>query len=164
MKRLGPAVCLFVVLALLSIGGLLSRGQTTGGAADPALQGLESQIDAFFDTVAQGQVEDAFDALLLDSSQLKRASSMADLRERAGNLDQRFGKYRGHEEVSSRRVGQDVVIFTYLYKCENFPVVWHFTYYRPPRVDQMAPMPAWRLITLRFDTQVEQLELLNDRA
>ena len=47
----------------------------------------------------------------------------------------------------------------YLYKCENFPVVWHFTFYRTPGAgDARAKGAAWRVVAVRFDTELEQLQ------
>src|SRR4051812_36950207 len=107
MKRYLRASWLMLGIAILSLGALFSRGQPTGASTDVVLQGLENQIDAFLNSLSDGQIDDGFDTLLLDSPQLKRSSSITELRERTGELDQRFGKYRGHEQVASRRIGQD---------------------------------------------------------
>jgi len=53
------------------------------------------------------------------------------------------------------------VFLRYLYKCEDFPVVWTFGFYRPiSRPDTPPDETAWRVILVRFDTEVEQLARL----
>jgi hypothetical protein len=48
------------------------------------------------------------------------------------------------------------MLFRYLFKCENYPVVWHFTYYRvAPSADATSSRESWKLISLKFDTQLE---------
>ena len=43
----------------------------------------------------------------------------------------------------------------YLFKCEKFPVVWYFTYYRD--FSRAGGEDYWVVISVRFDTQVELL-------
>lgn len=155
---------LLIAIALLGLGGIYSRAQNANTTTDAVLQSLDNQADVFFNTISQGQVDDAFDALLIDSPVMKRSSAMTELKQRTKELEQRFGRYRSHEQIASRRIGQDVVILRYLYKCENFPVAWYFTFYRTPHPDQMPPTSSWKLITLRFDTQIEVLDLLNQKS
>jgi hypothetical protein len=66
-----------------------------------------------------------------------------------------FGAYVAYEPVGVKAVGSDLIEFRYLYKCQSYPVVWHFTYYRP-RPNAADPTSApWRLIGVRFDSNVE---------
>jgi hypothetical protein len=82
--------------------------------------------------------------------------------EDAEKVNERFGEYRGFEQIEARRIGQDLVIMKYLYKCESSPVVWYFTFYRPPQ--QGSDMTGtttsdWMVIGVRFDTDLEMLAL-----
>ena len=58
-------------------------------------------------------------------------------------------------------IGNDLVLMKYLYKCETFPVVWYFTFYRTsPRGERTADTgDSWRVIIVRFDTELELLGL-----
>lgn len=149
-----------VMLALCCPVRCVAQGQNALAANDPDVQRLDGQVRQFFSLMAEGRTNDAFDSLLSDSPALQRAASIAELKKNAQDLERRFGVYLSSEQVRARRLGQDVVVLAYLYKCERFPVVWYFTYYRTAEVDEVTvPTMTWRLITLRFDTQIEQLAL-----
>jgi hypothetical protein len=53
-------------------------------------------------------------------------------------------------------IGRDLVLLRYLYKGENFPVVWYFTFYRTTAAGETGP-GTWRTIAVRFDTDLELL-------
>ena len=57
-------------------------------------------------------------------------------------------------------LGKDLVLLRYLYKCDNFPVVWHIAYYRDqrePRLGEASNGESSRVISIRFDTDLEAL-------
>ena len=73
-------------------------------------------------------------------------------------LHELYGPYRGFEAIAARRAGKDLVFLRYLYKCENFPVVFYFTFYRTPRGEPPTETSnSWRVIIVRFDTELELL-------
>jgi hypothetical protein len=63
--------------------------------------------------------------------------------------------FRGLEKIDSRRVATDLVVMKYLYKCERFPVVWYFTFYRSAAAG--AANGQWAIVTIRFDAELEAL-------
>lgn len=71
----------------------------------------------------------------------------------------RYGEYRTFERIATKRVGSDLALLKSLYKCEHFPVVWYFTFYRTPqRIEGAAGSAgAWRVVIVRFDADVERL-------
>ena len=72
-------------------------------------------------------------------------------------INQNFGSYVSYEPIGVKTVGTDLVVFRYLYKCQNYPVVWYFTYYRPraKSADVSASTASWTLIGFRFDTNLD---------
>lgn len=158
--RRSTLISIFLCGGLLLAGTLSSTAQNPATLSDPVVQQLENQVDRFFQLFSEGSPDDAFEDLLADSPNLRGAKSIVELKERAAQIEQRFGRAHGHERISSHRVGQDVVLLKYLYKCETFPVVWYFTYYRTtPANGAIAAAPSWTLITVRFDTQIELLDV-----
>jgi hypothetical protein len=158
-RRASLGLALFATVALL-LGTMLSRGQNSTATNDAVVQHLENQVDRFLGVLADGQVDDAFDDLLAGSPALRASASVGELKLQTKEIEERFGRNRGYERLSGHRIGQDIVILKYLYKCENYPVVWYFTFYRTlSSATMVPPTPTWRLISLRFDTQVELLDL-----
>lgn len=117
---------------------------------------LERQVNGFFDSLLAGESDEAFDSLLQGSPIAERIELVRDLKAKTNELETRYGRHRGYERLDARSVGQDVMLFRYLFKCENYPVVWHFTYYRvAPAADATSSRESWKLISLKFDTQLE---------
>ncbi|MGE0537315.1 MAG: hypothetical protein AB7O68_20250 [Pirellulales bacterium] len=143
--------------------GLVSQAQPTPVEADSSLAALEGEAARFLEEVSLGQIDTAYDQLLAASPTLKRSEGLADLKSKTRELEKRYGRYQSFERVGTRRIGQDVVLLKYLYKCENFPVVWYFTFYRPATsaADALPAGTGWRVIALRFDTQIELLGMLD---
>jgi hypothetical protein len=135
-------------------------GQVT---PDPVLDPLRATVSLFLEKVSAGSTQKAFDDLLKGSplGTSGQAAARATLIEKTEGLVGLYGEYRAFEPVSSKRVGNNLVFLKYLYKCENFPVVWYFTFYRPPpRGDRVADSGSeWRVIIVRFDTALELLGL-----
>ena len=69
-----------------------------------------------------------------------------------------FGDYRGSERIFAKSIGKDLVLLKYLYKCEHYPIVWHFTYYRTAQTAEPTTS-KWIVIAVRFDTDLELLAL-----
>jgi hypothetical protein len=69
----------------------------------------------------------------------------------------RYGAHRESERLSVRRVGKDLVLMKYLFKCERFPVIWYFAFYREQGRPANGGENDWRVISVRFDTQIEPL-------
>ncbi len=126
---------------------------------DPVLNALDGRVVQFFEGVSLGQSQGAFTDLLAGSQLLKQSDALKDLIARTNDLETKYGKYRSFEQISAKRVGNDLVLMRYLYKCENIPVVWHFTFYRVPGAGETAAKNrAWRIVAVRFDTDLEKLQ------
>jgi hypothetical protein len=119
---------------------------------------LDARVTQFFENVSLGQSQIAFADLLAGSQLLKQTDALKDLIARTNDLEAKYGAFRASEKISAKRVGNDLVLMQYLYKCEHFPVAWHFTFYRTPEsVETRSKSGAWRVVAVRFDTDLEQL-------
>lgn len=153
-----------VTLCLLGIsGGTWAAGATAAqeapAAKDTVIDALDARARLFLEAVSQGDTQKACDDLLRGSPLLlKQAEAVKTLIKQTNELPARFGRYCNFERIAARQIGQDLVVMKYLYKCEDFPIVWYFTFYRPPsRNETPTDDVAWRVITVRFDTQLELL-------
>ncbi len=153
-RTCGPAwAALGICLGLASLAAAEEK-------ADADLSLLEDKVALFFDGVATGRAQSAYAELLAGGPLAREAEGIKGLVEKTDALKERYGDYRRFERVASRRVGSDVVLMKYLYKCEHFPVVWHFTFYRLPPCASGPPSDSgsgWRVISVRFDTDLEAL-------
>jgi hypothetical protein len=72
----------------------------------------------------------------------------------------RFGSFKDYEKIDAKPIGKDLVIIRYLLKCELYPVVWTFTFYRRPTSPTTLTTAAqWQIVGLRFDTNLDILIL-----
>ena len=151
------ATCLIVSLILLAGAGV-SPAQDTPLEKDPVLLALDAKVSQFLEGVSIGETQNAYQELLAASPLIRRAKALKDLTEKTQQLGTKYGRYCGFEQIAAKRVGRDLVLFRYLYKCEDFPVVWYFTFYRasPPGETPPEKVP-WRVVTVRFDTELELL-------
>jgi hypothetical protein len=151
--------------ALLGLPALimcLSTGRAAVGqdAPDPLIAGLDGRVSVFLEKVSLGDTQAAYQELLAGSPLVKQTEAIEALVKRTDELKERFGQYREFEQIAARRVGKDLVLMKYLYKCEDFPVVFYFTFYRTPGRGELPPeRNDWRVIIVRFDTELELLAL-----
>ena len=147
-------VCLPMILAALLEGRIL--GQET---PDPVIDALDARVAQFLEGVSLGQTPAAYHELLAGSQLLKQTEALAALVAKTDELKKKYGRYREFERIAAKRVGTNLVLSKYLYKCEDFPVVWYFAFYRTPAPGEPPPeaKSTWRVISVRFDTQLEPL-------
>jgi hypothetical protein len=132
--------------------------------ADPDLEMLQARVDDFFEGISVGgRTQTAYQELLAGSRLLKQTKEIDALVNRTDQIHEQYGPYHGFEPIAARRVGKDLVLLRYLYKCEHFPVVFYFTFYRTPRGEPPTETSnSWRVIVVRFDTELELLALTPD--
>lgn len=134
-----------------------AQTQTTPVAFD--LETLRESIGNFFENMsdpskgASKAVEDFLKNSSLSENDKTKTKFSDDIR----LIAQNFGPYVSYEPIGVKTVGTDLVVFRYLYKCQNYPVVWYFTYYRPraKTVDATTSSASWTLIGFRFDTNLD---------
>ena len=127
---------------------------------------LDRRVEAFFSSLEQANTstatETAFENLFQDGTQVSRTSSEA-----LENMSSRFielsssselARMLGSEKIGAKRVGRDVILLKYLTKHDNAPLLWSFTFYRPPSrtTGSITSTPTtWNLILVRLDTDLE---------
>lgn len=149
-----------LVLGLLGAFGVAgpAAAQDPPLSSDPALAAIVARLSQFFESVSAGQAQSAFQELLTGSQLLKQPEALKTLVAKTGDLESKCGRYRAFERISVRRVGTDLLQVKYLYKCEQLPVVWYFTFYRNPAPGNLSPEDdTWRVVTVRFDTDLDAL-------
>jgi len=155
-----PKNSVAVGLSALLVCSMAAGAAPGQPAPDPDAEMLKARASRFLEAVSQGTAQAAYQELLAGSPLLKQAKEVEALVKKTDQLKDRFGAYRESELIAVRRVGNDLVLLKYLYKCENFPVVFYFAFYRTSRAE--GPTEAgstWRVIIVRFDTELELLGL-----
>jgi hypothetical protein len=147
------AVCLLAMIVLSSRAAAADEP-----AIGPVVSKLQEKVVHFLEGISNGDEANAFAELLVGSQLLEQDGAVRGLVEKSKDIVKRYGAHRDSEQVSAKRIGKDLVLLKYLFKCEKFPVVWYFTYYRDfSRSGAAAADDHWVVISVRFDTQVELL-------
>lgn len=151
-------VRLLAWLPLAVVCLLTSTATAAQEAPDPVAELLAARVSLFLETVSRGQAQEAYGELLRGSQLITQTDALEALIQQTGQIETTYGEYREFEPVETKRIGGDLVLMRYLYKCESFPVVWYFTFYRTPaRGETAADSDAWRVIAVRFDTRLDRL-------
>jgi len=153
-----PVVFLWASITGLPGGSAVAWSAQQPAATDPLLESLQARADQFLADVAAGEVQTACEQFLSGSPLLKQSEAVEKLVEKIQALKQQVGACRAYEMVTARRIGSDVVLMRYVVKCDDFPVVWSFVFYRPPAAEPATGENAWRVVSLRFDTQIDLLD------
>lgn len=150
------AVVLAVLVVCLSSHGVAPAQEPS----DPVVDALNARVQSFLEGISPGATQAAYQELLAGSPLLKRTEAVEALVKKTDELGARYGACRGFEPIAAQRVGSDLVLLKHLYKCEDFPVVFYFAFYRTPRGDGATETNNnWRVIIVRFDTELELLGL-----
>jgi hypothetical protein len=152
MVRTGLVRYCLVLLAALTWGSPAAGDDTT--LSDPVVAKLNDKVLQFLEGISQGNESGAFKDLLVGSQLAEQTGAVKALIDKSKEIVERYGAYRESEAISAKRLGRDVVLLRYLYKCEKFPVVWHIAFYRDFS-RTAASDDSWVVISLRFDTQLD---------
>jgi hypothetical protein len=145
-----------VLLLALLIFASRAAGAEDTVSADPVVAKLHDRVVRFLESVST-ETNTAFNDLLLGSPLSEQKESVRSLVDKSKEIADRYGAFRESEQVSAKRIGKDVVLLKYLYKCEKFPVLWYFAFYRDFTRSTVAGDDYWLVISVRFDTQIEAL-------
>jgi hypothetical protein len=125
------------------------------GADDAAIEQPIRQAKAFLEALTEKSVEEPYNTLLEGSPLAKdpeRVKKVVADTKKLFAPGSAYGKPRTDEpieRVKAKLAGKDLAILSYLYKFEQLPIVWHFTFYRTNG--------KWLLIGVRFDHEYEPL-------
>jgi hypothetical protein len=141
-------------LSSLALVGVLEARSLAQTADEKALEQPIKQTAEFLEAMSATNVDEPYNTLLANSplardpDRLKKVvTATKDLFKNAA-----YGKPRSDEaveRVKAQRIGRDLAIVRYLYKFEQLPVVWHFSYYRTNG--------RWVVVGVRFDHDYELL-------
>lgn len=158
----------FGVLALIcsSVPTLFAQnGPVTAAAAPSAptsaeIETLQTTVKTFFETISDETAgpQKGLEELLKNSPLVReeKEKTISALSNNIREIGRRFGAYLSFEPIGVKTIGRDLVVLRYLYKCQDYPVVWYFTFYRP-----IAPAPSdglavrpWSLIHFYYDSNL----------
>jgi hypothetical protein len=122
---------------------------------------LDERIKSFFEEIIINPTSTAaFDSILTTGGVGGLMdTSIAEMKTKLDDVKTRFGNFKDYEKIDAKPIGKDLVIIRYLLKCESYPVVWTFTFYRRPNTVSLTPAAQWQTIGLRFDTNLDILIL-----
>ena len=118
-------------------------------SAKPPPAAVQKQLDAFFNGVQAGKIDESFRALVANNSFLSDPAAVPEFVENIRKGLEVFGPLQGVELYDQRPVGTRVIYLTYISFHAKKPLRWQFVYYMPVGAD-------WKLLNLRFDDTVEQ--------
>lgn len=154
------AVSMFFLLALaITFVPATCRAQETlTPELQTELEQVQKNVDLFFRNFTDKSVgiDRALRDLLVNSPLKDRREAIAALTQQASQLEKQYGGYLGHERVAFKAYGTDLLVVRYLFKCERYPVVWHFYFYRPSTASLIRR--EWTLVELRIDASLSSLE------
>ncbi len=166
MKRIQTwSICALAVAAVIWTGFSTryseSQAQTQATSSVALdIETLKESIDNFFENMSDPTkgANKAVEDFLKDSSLLGNEKTKTKFAEGLKTINSNFGPYVSYEPIGSKMIGSDLVVFRYLYKCQDYPVVWYFTYYRPRAKgtpDSASSSAFWTLIGFRYDTNLD---------
>ena len=147
----------FSIAALAVVFTVMLSAQASGQQPDPVVDGLNKRMRTFFDQIKMSRIPEAYSELL-KTGPLSTREDRKGLEDQTKLIEATYGPYRGDEPVYTKRIGSDVILAKYLYKCERYPVLWHVTFYQMTTGTDTSR--TWQVVSIRFDTDLELLALL----
>ena len=164
-RRAGMVAVGLFLLLFLTLGGKTAslfaqtvEAPTAAGPSASELESLHAVVKTFFENIsdpAAGPKKGL--EILLKNSPLEGESKeelMTALSEKIAAVNSQFGPYLSFEAIGVKSIGRDLVVLRYLYKCQNYPVVWYFIFYRPLSSAEESGNKAWFLIHFYYDSQL----------
>ncbi|MDO5582250.1 MAG: hypothetical protein Q4G69_14070 [Planctomycetia bacterium] len=157
-------LCFFFLVFACAIFAVFRGGDSqnavaqVGITAESDLSSLHGTIRIFFENLSDPNkgAKKALEEILKNSPISSDEKLLDDLASRVKDINTRFGAYLSFEEIGSKSIGSDLVVIRYLYKCQNYPVVWYFTFYRPiVKTGDTALSRRWMLIGFRYDSNLD---------
>ncbi|MBR4833258.1 MAG: hypothetical protein IKU86_02845 [Thermoguttaceae bacterium] len=127
------------------------------GATGADVETLRSAIGNFFENLSDPNrgPRKALDELMKNTALGDNEKTTSGLADNLKQISTNFGAYVAYEPVGVKTLGSDLIEFHYLYKCQNHPIVWRFTYYRPRPNSADPASVSWTLLGVRFDSDID---------
>ena len=155
------ALTLLALLLLLAAAARTAAAQDPPAVPDASGSELDPMTDAvqnFFNQISDssGGAKIGLETLLRNSpfEENAKAEMIKTLAEKINGIPHQFGNYVSFEPIGIKRIGRDLVVLRYLYKCQNYPLVWYFIFYRPTSPENEGAAKSWQLIHLYYDSQL----------
>lgn len=163
MKRIRASYLQFALcIAILFLAFYASAERGSVDAQQPtvgetSIEPLRASIGNFFENIsdASKSPREAVDNFVANSAMAQNERAKVKIVDGLKSIEPSFGGYSSYEPIGFKAVGADLVVFRYLYKCENYPIVWYFTYYRSRPKNADPATSEWKLIGFRFDTNLD---------
>jgi hypothetical protein len=129
--------------------------QRPGEGDEPDLSGVYARVNSLLQNLGAepGSAEKTLTKFVEGSPLARDEKAIQDLAAKIKMFDATYGRFVASERISTKHIGDDVLALRYLYKAEQYRVVWYFTFYRPRT--SATDTRDWTLIAVRFDTRVE---------
>ena len=159
--RIAPCLLVFVALAFFwraetAMGQGSDLSPSTPVVSD--LEALRSVVKTFFENISDPAAgpQKGLETLLKNSpfDGESKEEMMKALSEKISSINEQFGAYVSFEPIGVKSIGRDLIILRYLYKCQNYPIVWYFIFYRPLSADGESGSKSWFLIHFYYDSQL----------
>ena len=159
IRRALLSLSLFLLLPVAApLAAQTPETPAVGGAADSELDPRTAMVQTFFEQISNPDVgtRSGLETLLKNSPFEGSAKDemIKTLAEKIDGIFQQFGSYVSFEPIGVKRIGRDLVVFRYLYKCQNYPLVWYFIFYRPTPSENETAGKSWQIIHLYYDSQL----------
>ncbi|MDR0610805.1 MAG: hypothetical protein LBG58_11895 [Planctomycetaceae bacterium] len=145
---------LLLLLFLLFLPSLPLRPAGAQPVIGESYKELEDKIRTFFDQLIIGNTTNAFENLLLQSPLGSSSAPAAEIRTKLDETKKHVGEFHAYEFYQVKPIGKDIVLIRCILKCEYYPVVWTFTFYRKASLPGSTGT-SWQLIELRFDSNLD---------
>ncbi len=131
--------------------------QQTNATPNADVEALRESIGNFFENLSDSSKgpRKAVDEFLKNSSMADFEKTKTKIVDGLKNVNATFGDYVSYEPIGVKTIGNDLIVFRYIYKCEEYPIFWYFTFYRPRPKTQDASTNSWRLIGFRYESNLD---------
>lgn len=143
-----------LLLLLASTAHLPVGAQSTSLATESAKE-PEEKVRLFFEDIRDDKASKAFADLLRGSS--ASTEQVTEMKTKLDDVKKQCGTFRKFEKIGVKPVGEDLVFVRYLLKCDRYPFLGTFTFYRRPTESGSLSTAPWFVIGLRFDTNLDPL-------
>ncbi|MDR3233418.1 MAG: hypothetical protein LBT46_07130 [Planctomycetaceae bacterium] len=149
---LSGTALLLPALRIVPVGAQPTSGETLRDTE------FDAKIRAFFNNLSKSDTQTALDDLLRQSplGTPSAAKQISELKTQIDEMNIHFGSILDSEKQDVKHIGEDITVIRYILKCEQYPVIWTFTFYRKP-IQPLSATPIlnpWTLIELHFDTNL----------
>ncbi|MHC5074889.1 MAG: hypothetical protein ACYTFM_00465 [Planctomycetota bacterium] len=110
---------------------------------------FEVQIDQFLSRIINGEIDKAYDELLIGTMLAERAEAIGVQKQQTSQLFDTYGRLLEKEFVKKQQYGKSLIRLVYILKCEKMPLVWEFYYYKTEG--------KWQLISLKLRDDLDML-------